>query len=469
VASKYLKAGQVFLSLPLIVEGPGCMKKPVCLGCLIPNNISELSPCPKCSWPICSTNCSKISNHSQECNLLQASSTKCQIENYTEPTNALDFILPLRMLQKLSNSPELFKNVKINYQEFKNNDRSDETRIIKFIQNTLKFEKDVDKIQHAIFLTAKYSLSLEHGCEGVHDGVESLSHSCCPNTYHAVEQNQEMVFRASVNISQGEKIYFCKTDLMKCNHFRRKQLQEMKIHCSCERCSDSTEFGTGMGGISCTKCEGGVLTGECDTADWSCGNCTNKRKHEECIKIWESLDREIKSKSKDADMNQKSVEDFERLLQKSGQLNQVPVNSQLLLDIKYRLIYIFQYHKDFYHPAEDYLARKLKYCSEWLELSEKLYKGRNYQRLLIQYERMNAAVSLMIAMKQNSKPVDEVNAFINQIVKMSYEPIAILVDEEDLSFLKAFRDLVQIATEAREEQKRRVMLNMWQDDEDEEW
>jgi len=111
----------------------------------------------------------------------------------------------------------------------------------------------------------------------------------------------------------------------------------------------------------------------------------------------------------------------------------------------------------------------LKYCSEWLELSEKLYKGRNYQRLLIQYERMNAAVSLMLAMKQNSKPVDEVNAFINQIVKMSYDPIAILVDEEDLSFLKAFRDLVQIATEAREEQKRRIILNRWQDDEDEEW
>ena len=85
VASKDLKAGEVFLSLPLIVEGPGCLKKPVCLGCLNPvsieireqdlvsafvffsfqNNISELSPCPKCSWPICSTNCSKISNHSQ--------------------------------------------------------------------------------------------------------------------------------------------------------------------------------------------------------------------------------------------------------------------------------------------------------------------------------------------------------------------------------------------------------------------
>ena len=45
-----------------------------------------------------------------------------------------------------------------------------------------------------------------------------------------------------------------------------------------------------------------------------------------------------------------------QLLQMSGILNQVPENSQLLLDIKYRLIYIFQYHKDFYHLEEDYLA-----------------------------------------------------------------------------------------------------------------
>ena len=43
-------------------------------------------------------------------------------------------------------------------------------------------------------------------------------------------------------------------------------------------------------------------------------------------------------------------------------------------------------------------------------------------------------VSLMIAMKQNSKPVDEVNAFINQIVKMSYEPIAVI--EYRISLIK---------------------------------
>ena len=87
-------------------------------------------------------------------------------------------------------------------------------------------------------------------------------------------------------------------------------------------------------------------------------------------------------------------------------------------------------------------------------------------------------------MKQNCYPVAEVNSFINEIVKMSTDPIAVtwekiveiflwsnislcqmLVDEEDGTFLKAFRNLVAMATEAREEQKRRVILSRWDDEE----
>ena len=45
-----------------------------------------------------------------------------------------------------------------------------------------------------------------------------------------------------------------------------------------------------------------------------------------------------------------------QLLKRVGEWSQVPENSQLLFDIKYRLIFIYQYHKDFYHLEEDYLT-----------------------------------------------------------------------------------------------------------------
>ena len=33
----------------------------------------------------------------------------------------------------------------------------------------------------------------------------------------------------------------------------------------------------------------------------------------------------------------------------------------------------------------------MRYCKEWIQLSEKLYKGRNYSRIHINFEMMNAA------------------------------------------------------------------------------
>ena len=63
-----------------------------------------------------------------------------------------------------------------------------------------------------------------------------------------------------------------------------------------------------------------------------------------------------------------------------------------------------------------------------------LRKFKIFDLILKNYPFFFFIVSLMIAMKQNSKPVDEVNAFINQIVKMSYEPIAVI--EYRISLIK---------------------------------
>ena len=36
--------------------------------------------------------------------------------------------------------------------------------------------------------------------------------------------------------------------------FRSKILQGSGVKCSCDRCTDSTELGTGFGNLLCTKC-----------------------------------------------------------------------------------------------------------------------------------------------------------------------------------------------------------------------
>ena len=46
---------------------------------------------------------------------------------------------------------------------------------------------------------------------------------------------------------------------------------------------------------------------------------------------------------------------FVQILQREGIWSEVPETSQLLQDVKYRLIFIYQYHKDFYHCEEEFL------------------------------------------------------------------------------------------------------------------
>ena len=44
-----------------------------------------------------------------------------------------------------------------------------------------------------------------------------------------------------------------------------------------------------------------------------------------------------------------------------------------------------------------------------------------------------------------------------------------MIEEEELSLCTALKQIKMIAIEAREEQKTRVYLNMWADDEEEDW
>ena len=51
-------------------------------------------------------------------------------------------------------------------------------------------------------------------------------------------------------LSFCEKITRCFSDVMKCNQFRRINLEkEFFIECDCQRCNDGSELGTNYGGI----------------------------------------------------------------------------------------------------------------------------------------------------------------------------------------------------------------------------
>lgn len=302
------------------------------------------------------------------------------------------------------------------------------------------------------------------------EDLPNLTHSCSPNTYHMVQTTQNIVFRAAAPISKGSLITYCKTDMTKCNLFRRRLLQKLGVACTCERCNDGTEFGTGFGSIQCEGCNGLISsTNPTDEgAEWICEGCNKRRAGKECIAVLDDLQNKLDILSKSADDNKESIINFEKLLSQEGEWKQLPVNSQLFLDMRYTLIYIYGYHRDYYQHGENNAKVKLDHCEEWIKLSQKLFPGRSYPRILIDFERINAAVSVVYDMKQNFRPTAEVNTFISEINKMGIEPLNFTVEEEDQSLCKAFKQILMVALEAREEQKQRVLINQWAD-EDDEW
>ena len=66
---------------------------------------------------------------------------------------------------------------------------------------------------------------------------------------------------------------------------------------------------------------------------------------------------------------------------------------------------------------------KSDHCDEWLKLTQQIFPGRNYYKIWIDFEKINASVSLMNFMKQSGQPTEDVNQFIADINRMGFDPL----------------------------------------------
>jgi len=466
---------EVILKTDAAVCGPGRNKKPLCLGCLSATSSPSLPRCVICSYPVCGESCHTSSLHVQECGILSKARLRCPDLQGTAVTDTLDFITPLRLLLKLEDkeTKEKFAKLEINLEAIRKRNSKiygadSDTKIIDTIKNKLKYPAETGDIERAIAIVEKYSMTLDasKGTVGVFRQLGSFPHSCSPNTYSSCTSDRQLVVRAGAQLVQGAVITVCRVDPTKCNLFRKRLIQEALLDCNCIRCKDGSEYGTGFGSLVCGDCEGSVSSTDPgkEDSDWECVGCNKIQSGRECVAVMDSLNSKLEQGKNCLEPN-----DYEKILLREGEWAKVPANSQLMMEIRHRLIYIYQYHKDFYFPDEGYLQRKISHCDEWLRLQSSLFPGLSYQWALVMFEKVNASVSLMTFRKMRGDPAEETNAFISEIASMTKEPIDMMKEEEDQSYVAAIRQSKQIAVEAREEQKKRVLINMWAEDDDEDW
>jgi len=385
----------------------------------------------------------------------------------------------LRLLLKIKQNPKLNVFLKYDTKNEARKKRNDEKfgsgsdkEIVQVILDTLKLGFSEAEIQSALGIFELYSATLDCGARSIHEDTPKIGHACNPNTYNNSLSNGGAIYRASKPIKTGEIITAVaspKDILEQCNLFRRRRLlKEFLIDCQCNRCCDSSEFGTGYGGLSCIKCSLGVINStnsRNETADWLCDKCGEKRTGKECIAILEDLKKKMDEANADSKIG--NVLFYENILQGFGEWKHCSPNSQFMVEAMKCISYIYQYY-EYIRPTLDELKVKARYCQEILKIYRKLFPLWSYPTSILEHEEMTVTISIVHKMKEEYYDKTEVDVVLDKMNDFCAKSIEMLNLEEDRGMLDAVKSLSQMAVEAKEEQKTRMLLWDFQGGDDEE-
>lgn len=205
-ASRDLNPGEyLFEDVPFAV-GPKARSQCCCLECYtFVDGTSDGTRCEKCSWPICG-DCMKLSElkvHKRECAVL--SSAKCKFFNLKDPKATciqLDCITPLRVILEKEENPQRWseevepmedhKEARFNTPAW----NADRQNIVGYLLGPCKLKDrgiTEEEIQQVIGIlevnTFEAKTSKGDAVRCLYTKLAISSHSCTPNTTHAIHSS----------------------------------------------------------------------------------------------------------------------------------------------------------------------------------------------------------------------------------------------------------------------------------------
>lgn len=369
IATRDIKQGEMILKEKPAVMGPRISCTPQCLSCAIklePNKVGdkyEFYYCSSCNWPMCGPKCEKADVHKAECKIMTDRKYKCTIE-YQGPDKseaAYCVIVPVRVLLMKESNPLQFENL-INLQSHLE-DRINsplytilKANLITFVTQVLGLPFDEESIMKvaAILDTNAFDVrSPDHSkrFRAIYVTASMMDHSCKPNTRHIfLGDDFTVAFIATVPIAKGELITTTYTQTLWGTLDRRRQLKQNKwFDCECERCKDPTEFGTYIGSIYCSLCNGpgSITTGSMlvssnpldENALWKCEKCEHFIQSRQMVWGNNALKQDL------LNLNKTDPEEFENFIQKYS-LTLHP-NNHLVIQAKLALTQIYGNYKGY--------------------------------------------------------------------------------------------------------------------------
>ncbi|CAH2044084.1 unnamed protein product, partial [Iphiclides podalirius] len=436
IATRDIRQGEVILKEKPAVVGPRMACTAHCLSCgnklqpIAAEDRLDYYKCPQCNWPMCGPGCSKAEVHKNECLVMTAKGYKSTIkyENGDKAEAAYCVIAPLRVLLMKETDPKQFENIMSLESHLDDRMQTQlytvlKTNLVSFVRNVIGLSfKDETILQVAsIFDTNSFDVRSPDGkrrLRAIYVTASMMNHNCRSNTRHVfLGDDHTMVLIATVPIAKGELITATYTQSLWGTLDRRKHLKQSKcFNCECERCRDPTEFGTYLGNIYCSLCNGpytdndlmkGAMLVSTNTLDenapWKCEKCDHYIQGRQMFWGNNALKQDLNK------LDKSGPQELEEFIDKYN-LTLHPTN-HLIIQAKLALMQIYGNYKG-YSLAElpdNLLKRKTDLCHELLELADKLEPGWTRFRATILLE-LQAAMSMQTKREFESQRLTKVGA-----------------------------------------------------------
>jgi len=284
VATRDIKPLEVVLCDRAIVTVP--TGKVSCMGC--GRSVNCQYNCPKCSLPLCGTQCPRADSHSVECSILCGRHTSPPISEEDKGHPLYSAVAVLRIVNLMRNRKEdwaLVSELPCQVDRVRSDPLSKELlHQVEKILDGLGYE--IKEIEHAFCLLKLYGYNLPDQPDGKVRSLfplqSRLSHSCLPSLqYIEKEGGRTIVLQAVTGISRGEKFTVRFTPFLQGRIGVTRWLREQRfVSCSCARCKDGTDLGTFTSSALCDletcRDQGGLLLPvdpQFVGTDWICSSC----------------------------------------------------------------------------------------------------------------------------------------------------------------------------------------------------
>lgn len=243
--------------------------------------------------------------------------------------------------------------------------------------------------------------------QGLYPLAAVMNHNCVPNIRYAYEGNSIMAVRASKLIRKGEQIFNSYTKFLWATLQRRVHLAYSKSFlCKCERCIDSTEFGSFISALKCIRpdCDNVLLPVDplVVNSPWVCKVCSLKLDHARITKISDIVSKQIFNRVLNEPMS--AINNY--LKEKLSTI--LPASNQFTIEVKLQIILKMKQDPNYIMTLEDYEDIE-RYCDDVLGIIDRLSVGECYVKGLLYHELLTAKIKLA---ELRSQVLDDVSLFI---------------------------------------------------------